>query len=282
MKTISGALATHYAGQVTTIATCWKVTRTDGEIFGYTDHVADLEFEGVTYLAATGHQATNVDSSSDLGVDNLDVQGFLDDESLREVDLVAGLWDFAEVRIFEVNYADLTMGARLLRRGRLGEVRIAARPRRFVAELRGLAQALQQTVGKVYQPACRANLGDDDCGVDLVPLTATGQAVTGVTDRRTFVASGLADGHWQAGLVTWTSGLNTGFSMEVKTWTNGTKTLVLCLPMPYAIAASDQFTIQPGCLKRLGADCRDKYSNVVNFRGEPYVPGIDSMTRGPI
>jgi len=281
MKTISGALAAHYAGTVTTIATCWKVTRADSQVFGFTDHRYDIVFLGVTYAAATGHDTTDVDSSSDLSVDNLDVTGFLDDDSLRESDLIAGVWDFARVEIFEVNYADLTMGARQLRSGWLGEVRIQSRPRQFIAELRGLSYTLQQTIGEVYTPSCRADLGDARCGVNVPALTASGQSVTSVTDRRTFVASGLADGAWTAGKVTFTSGANAGFAMEVKSWTNGTKTLVLSLPMPYPIAVADVFTVQPGCLKRI-TDCRDTYNNVVNFRGEPYVPGIDLLTRGSV
>jgi uncharacterized phage protein (TIGR02218 family) len=280
VKSISVALRAHYAQAVTTIATCWRIERTDGEIFGYTDHVVDILFAGVTYRAASGHRATAVQSSADFGVDNLDVSGFLDDVSIREVDLMAGVWDFAQIDIFEVNYADLTMGVRKLRRGKIGNVSVSTRPETFTAELRGLTQALQQQIGETYSALCRADLGDARCKVDLVPLTATGQAVSSFTDRRVFVASGLADGAWTAGLVIWTSGLNDGFRMEVKNWVNGTKTLTLMLPMPFAIAAADEFTIQPGCQKRL-ADCRDIYSNVPNRRAEDYVPGIDALTRGP-
>jgi hypothetical protein len=54
MKTISTALAEHLAGDVTTLATCWKITRRDGVVLGFTDHVRDLDVDGVTYRAASG------------------------------------------------------------------------------------------------------------------------------------------------------------------------------------------------------------------------------------
>lgn len=281
MKTLTAGLEAHLALSVTTLATCWKVTRADATIFGFTDHPDNLVVAGVTYAAATGYSSTTIDTNSTLSVDNLEVSGFLDSASITEADLIAGKWDYAAVEIFQVNYADLTHGTLRLRRGRLGEVRISYSPKQFAAELRGLAQALQQSVGKVYQAACRADLGDAECGVNLVPLTLLGRVVTAVTDRRTFAASALADGLWTAGKVTFTTGLNTGFSMEVKTWTNGTKSLVLSLPLPYVIAISDEFTIQPGCLKRIIEDCKTGYNNVVNHRGEPYVPGVDALMRGP-
>lgn len=46
------------------------------------------------------------------------------------------------------------------------------------------------------------------------------------------------------------------------------------------MAVGDTFHIVPGCDKRL-ATCRDRYANVINFRGEPYLPGQDALTAYP-
>ncbi|MDH3770986.1 MAG: DUF2163 domain-containing protein [Nitrospirota bacterium] len=54
-KTISSALTQHLAGEVTTLATCWKITRRDSVVQGFTDHVLDLEIDRVTYKAASGY-----------------------------------------------------------------------------------------------------------------------------------------------------------------------------------------------------------------------------------
>jgi hypothetical protein len=53
-KTVSAALAQHLAGEVTTLATCWQITRGDGVVLGFTDHVRDFEVDGITYRAASG------------------------------------------------------------------------------------------------------------------------------------------------------------------------------------------------------------------------------------
>jgi hypothetical protein len=55
----------------------------------------------------------------------------------------------------------------------------------FTAELRGMTQKLQQSVGRVYAPACDADLGDTRCGVTLASFTVTG-AVTTATSARVF------------------------------------------------------------------------------------------------
>jgi uncharacterized phage protein (TIGR02218 family) len=277
MKTISGALATHLAGELTTLATCWRVTRRDGAIFGFTDAVGNLNIDGVLFEADAGYTPTTVATSSNLAVDNLDVEGLLDSEHITEVDIQAGLWDHAEVEIFQVNYLDLTQGKLWLRKGRLGEVRIGRSS--FVAELRGLAQALQATIGELYSVTCRADLGDGRCQVNLASFTVTG-TVTAVSSRRVFTDSGRGEaaGWFAFGKLTWTSGNNDGFEMEVKAFSGGVFTLVL--PMPYDIQIGDGYSVYAGCDK-LFSTCKTKFNNVVNFRGEPHLPGVDAILRGP-
>lgn len=87
---------------------------------------------------------------------------------------------------------------------------------------------------------------------------------------------GSSSGYFDFGIVAWTTGENTGLTMEVKSYVSGQVTLAL--PMPYPIAVLDEFTIVAGCDKSF-VTCRDRFDNVVNFRGEPYVPGIDKIVQ---
>lgn len=83
------------------------------------------------------------------------------------------------------------------------------------------------------------------------------------------------------GQVVWVTGENAGLAMEVRSWTSATRTLQLWLPMRLDVQPGDEFIVRPGCQKRLIEDCRDRFDNVVNFRGEPYVPGQDQVTTFP-
>ena len=103
-KTISSALAQHLAGEVTTLATCWKIVRRDGVVQGFTDQVCDLEIDGVTYKAASGYTRTAIRSTADLAVENLDVESVFAGDGITEEDLRASKYDFAEARMFLVNY----------------------------------------------------------------------------------------------------------------------------------------------------------------------------------
>lgn len=274
MKTRTPALAAHQAQDGTTLAWCWKLTRRDAAVFGFTSHDQPLTFAGTTYEAASGFTPSAIAASSDLAVDNLEVNGLLTSASITEADLLAGVWDGAQVEIFEVNWANLSQGRMLLRTGTLGNV--SAGSTAFTAELRGLTQALQQPVGRVYAAACDATLGDARCGVNTTAITVVG-AVTSAASRRQFADTSLSAqpvDWFGAGLVRFTSGANAGLRMEVQAF-GPAGAFTLQLPMPYAIAVGDTFEAVPGCRKRRTEDCVAKFNNAINHRGFPDVPGND-------
>jgi uncharacterized phage protein (TIGR02218 family) len=282
MKTATTALSAHLSQEVTTLATCWRVTRRDGAEFFFTDHDQDIAFDGHIYLARTGYSRTAIANDASMAVDNLDVDGVFDAAAITEPDMRAGLFDYAEVRVFLVNWADPSMGALKMRRGWFGEV-ILTEQGAFRTELRGMVQALQQRIGEIYSPECRADLGDARCKVDLAAFTRTG-TVTSATDRAVFFATldgaATADGWFNGGALTFTSGANAGKTTEVKAWTASSGRFELFLAVGYAISAGDTFSVYPGCDKRLDT-CIGRFNNVLNFRGEPYVPGIDAMMWHP-
>ena len=235
---------------------------------------------GVTYHAGSGFTPSAVAANADLSVDSLAVEGMLQAGSLTEADIMAGLYDFAEVEVFMVNYADLSQGALQLKRGWMGGV--SMQRGMFVAEMRGLAQACAQTIGELFSPSCRAALGDARCTVNLAAYTVSG-TVTALSapDRQAFTDSGRAEasGSFTFGTVTFTSGANAGLAMEVKEHDYAAGVggrFTLALPMPYALAAGDAYAMAMGCDKTL-ATCAGRFGNVVNFRGEPHVPGLDKM-----
>lgn len=280
MRTISVALAAHLAGSTTSLATLWKVTRTDGQIFGFTDHDQDLSIGGVTYRSATGFTRSAVRATLGLSEDNVEFSGAIVSTAIKIADIRAGLWDYAVVEVFMVNWNDLTMGTLQMSKGKMGQIRDGRNS--FVAEVMGLSGNLRQPVGRLYTAACDADLGDSRCTVNMAPFTFTG-AITSVTSRRIFADSGRgeADDYFNAGKITWTSGENSGLSMEVKEFTNAGGGFVLQMPMPYQVQVGDTYSVKKGCLKTF-AMCVADFANGENFRGFPHIPGNRQVLSGGI
>jgi len=273
MKNISPELEAHFAGELQTLATCWHITRTDGIELGFTDHDAALTFGGVIYDSIAGFTPTTVESKSNMSVDNLDLEGQTFSTKITEEELLAGLYDYAEIEIFIVNYEDLSQGKLIVKRGRLGEVTI--NQQMFQAEVRGLTQHLSQTIGEIFSPSCRAILGDSRCKVAVASFTVSA-TVTEITNNQTFKASVLSEAaFWfTGGEVVWTSGNNSGRRMEVKEFAS--TQVVLALLMGKSIQVGDGFNIVTGCDKTRKT-CQSKFSNIINFRGEPDIPGVDKL-----
>lgn len=282
MKSVSAELKAHYALPETTLAVLEKFTRTDGVILAVTiGYDMDIPYDGTTYLTKYDVVPTSMLTSAALNVDTSDIKGVLTALGVSEADINAGLWDNCRFDAIRVNYADLTMGHEVMKVGWFGEISIGRS--QFNAELRGLTQKLQTTVGDLVSPSCKNDLFDARCGVVATEGVRkfSNTAVTGVTSNRHFVMSSLAQaaGFFDAGKVTWTTGLNTGLSMEIKGHTSGGD-ITLQEPMPYEIAVTDEATVFSGCMKRFTEDCGTKYSNQPRFNGFPHLPGNDQIFKG--
>lgn len=278
------------------LATCWKIARTDGAVLGFTSHDRPLMIDGVVYTPANGFTASALASDTEMAAADAEMLGAIDADEIRAADLLAGLYDHAEVELFLVDWSDLSIPKTVLRRGTIGT--ISQSDAAFTAELRGLAQRIQQPVIDSYSPECRVDLFSPECGIDREAFQVFGNvsAVTdgtlgAVADNRVLFTSDLTqeDGWFDYGEILWLTGANAGRMTEIRTWTapaigpDGAPIpgrIELWEPMGRDIAMGDSFRIWPGCDKRL-VTCRTKFANVINFRGEPHVPGTDAMLRIP-
>ena len=295
MKTIPSALRTHYAQGSTTISRQWRLERPDGQVVTVTTCARDLLIGGEVYRAKDGVTPMAVQQSANGAVQNTEINGALSDDFATEAEIVGGLWDNTFVTVFEVNYRDLTMGTAILFAGWIGTQSVGRST--FKAELRSLAQAMQQMTGRTYGPLCPAQLGDDECQVNVEAMRFTSTA-TAVASRRTFTdtAATQASDWFGAGLLRIETGDYAGMQMEVYSFVAGV--YVLALPLPFDPAVGMSYSVIPGCRKRHErgwrnpagtSDCGDKFNNVINFRGFPpslfpgnnRIIGLGSMTEEP-
>ncbi len=278
------SFADHLASGQTTVARCWALTRADGQVMGFTDHDEDIVFDGITFRADTGLTARALQQTTGLALDNTEGLGALSDLAVTEADIEAGRYDGARVEAWMVNWADPV--DRLLQfRGQIGEITRANGA--FRAEITGLSEMLNTVQGRVYQTPCTAVLGDGSCGVNLTDPTFSGTgAVTDVVERKRLTLSGLSGygaGWFQRGRLTVTSGAAAGLVGVVKVdiRSGGLHVVELWESLRAEIAPGDSVRLDAGCDKR-AATCRDKFANILNFRGFPDIPGDNKLLSIPL
>lgn len=285
VKTLPAGMQTDLDAGATMHCLCWKLTRIDTTVMGFTDHDNDVVFDSVTFAAATGLNASAISNTTNLNVDDMDTIGALTAASITEADIQKKLYDDAFIQVYRVDFTNVTKRVEIFT-GFLGNVQRGTID--FKAEVRSLSTVLNQGQGQVYQKTCNVDLFSAKCGVltsDDPDFEKGGVAVAAVHSRRLFTVTAAAitgqpTDWFTGGKLTWTSGTNSGFISEVKSsllQVGGSEAWIdLWEAMPNDIDVADEFTITTGCNKSIEI-CKSKFDNVVNFRGFPRIPGTDAV-----
>lgn len=283
MAGMNAALGAHLEGGLTTVCHAWRITRSDGVSFAFTDHDMPLQFEGVEFRADAGLSAKAIAQTTGLSVDNTEAIGALSDVSIREDDIEQGRFDGADVQCWLVNWQDVRQ--RWLQfRGSIGEIRRVDGT--FRAELRGLTEALNRTLGRVYQKPCTAVLGDQTCRFDTSLLGySTVVAVEVEEDGRKFSWQNLAGfdvGFFTRGRLDVLDGPAVGLFGLIKhdRLRDGRRVIELWEPIKGDVGTGQQIKLLAGCNKQLET-CRLKFNNILNFQGFPDLPGEDWVVSVP-
>lgn len=275
-------LRAHLEGGCTTLARCWRITRRDGRVLGFTDHDRDLEFDGCRYEAASGMTARALSRTTGLSADNSEALGALQSAALSEGDLRAGRYDGARVEVLLVNWRRVAE-RQVLFAGTLGEISRADGA--FRAELRGLSEALSQVQDRIYQRSCTAVLGDAQCRVDLSsPAYRLELSAGEIREGRIFVfpAQGFEDRWFERGTLHVLSGAGAGLCGMIRNdrQTATAREVELWDRLAAEIAPGDLLALTAGC-DRQAPTCRGKFANFLNYRGFPHLPSEDWLTAVP-
>lgn len=257
-----------------TIALCWRIERGDGVAIGLTAHDRDLVVDGFRYRAAPGMTPSAIRRSASFDADSMDVTGALSGAAISETDLLAGRWDAARVALFAVDWTN-PVAPVALGEGTIGAVELQRGT--LTAELRGAVAALEAPVVETTSPECRAELGDRRCRVAMAGRRRFAHVVAAEGARLTLDAAGPVAGAYAGGRLRWFSGGNSGLEDAIGASDGATVTL---RREPRFAALGALVEVSEGCDKSI-ATCAARFANAANFRGEPYLPGIDLLTRYP-
>lgn len=284
MRAIPAELQAKLDGGVTTLCACWRIDPRNGAPLGFTEHDQDIVFDGVTFEASSGFSAGAIERSLGLAIDNAAASGALRSDRITDVDISRGRFDGAEFSLWLVDWR--TPGDRMLTfRGEIGEITRGTIA--FEAEIRGLTEYLNRSVGRRFLQVCDAVLGDHRCGVDANRAEYRGAGVvTTAIDLRTFRADGLNgfEPDWfRSGTLNWNSGVNAIDTSKIRAHKRSESEVLIELDGDLAAPPQPghSFIIVAGCDKRK-ATCQGKFNNIINFRGFPYTPGESWIGAYPV
>ncbi len=265
------------AGPVTSSAYGWRLERRDGVTLGFTSHDRDVELDGMLYVASPGMVPTSIIETIGLETGGLDVRGALASDAITEADILAGRWDGARLEIFLFDWQHPDIGRRLLASGEFGSISLT--DSEFEVEFLGPATRLKNPVAPFTSPTCRAKFAADDCGLNPERFRHEALATSGASSTVNCAAPPLSNiEHLVSGELRWLEGPDCGQRHQIL-GVNGVQ-LEIYPPLPMPFTQTRRIELKEGCDKTV-ATCSSRFANAINFRGEPYLPGNDLLTRYP-
>ena len=264
-------------GPVTSAAYGWRLERRDGVTLGFTSHDRDIELNGIVYAASPGMIPTSIVETIGLETGGLDVRGALASDAITEADILAGRWDGARLEIFLFDWQQTEVDRRVLASGDFGSITLTAGE--FEVEFLGPATRLKNPVAPLTSPTCRAKFAANDCGLNPSRFRHEAVASSGASTTVILAAPPLPDmEHLIAGELRWLGGPDCGQRHQIF-GVNGVQ-LEIYPPLPMPFTQIRRIELLEGCDKTI-ATCSARFANALNFRGEPYLPGNDLLTRYP-
>jgi len=135
----------------------------------------------------------------------------------------------------------------------------------FILHLKSQIHNLEKNVTKFYSKICRANLGDKECGVDLNSISQTVR-ISSISGTMIFLDIDKQLGYYDYGKVHFSD-----TSKPILIIRQTTNSLILAEAVPAEFCSATEVRISPGCDKKIKTCC-NKFNNVLNFRGEPFLP----------
>lgn len=272
MKNMSESLKNHISQDVTTLTACLKITIKDGFVLGFTSLDRELVFESTTYKPDCGLDIGLLKSNVEVESGKASAGLMIDNENIKESDILKGKFDDADMELFLLNYKDLSAGKVSLFNGFISKITLSNG--KADVEVKGLLDKLDKQVCQQYSPCCRAKFCDTKCGLNKADFTFVGQ-VDSIDSNGRIHCDSLStkeNNYFNYGVLTFTSGVNKDLSIEVKSFYGGD--IVPMIKPVYIPSVGDAFTIVTGCDKKFST-CINKFNNAINFRGEPHIPGND-------
>lgn len=273
MIPIPPELESHLQGEVTTHCFAWIIRRSDQIVLGFTDHDRTLIIDGVSCEPLSGLNSSEASTQLGLSVAGGEVEGILSSSKISDADIELGRFDDAVIEAYLANWQKPEQHV-VLRRWTAGKITRAGN--RFVMELKGVAAAFDAVKGRRIQRNCSAALGDGRCGINLSDPRYFANGTVSRFEGTTLEVVGLsqfADGWFSNGTLTWQSGANAGRTIHCVSHSGAT--LQLIDPPILPLSGGERFHITAGCDKSF-TTCKAKFSNGINFRGFPHLPGNDA------
>lgn len=272
---------------------CWKIqlTAVKNVVFYFTDHTQNLElFDNNLYLAMNSMDSTAQRREEQLESTNQESRGIISSSAITFEMLQNGLFHNARVDEYLIDYrmpwiAAIDHTTYFIRQVSFDGVQ-------WHANVEGITSFLKRPSGDTWGPMCRIPLfsqGNGECNISSAPFQQSAAILTVIDENFNFTFL-VTNTLWQENLFGNDGTMEFldpgsslfGFTSVIKSYAynapNGN--VVLQTGTPFPMTVGEQVVVLPGCDHIHDGHCTTRFDNLINFQGEPFMPGGDRARRG--
>lgn len=263
------------------MADLYSITLVTGTVLRYTSWDSDLTVLGNVFFAGPPHlRRSQIEEKIGLEVAALELEVLaaqsdtINSGPILQM-IASGTFDGASLRIDRLfmDAAGNQIGTVIRFSGVIGAVEEVTRSSARLTVEALVSRLSQQLPGIILQPNCTNTLFDARCGLVKSSFAENLAVQAGSTVNKLISLSIKPDAYYDNGQIAFTSGANSGLIKAVKRYVG--QQFFFNSPLPFAPSAGDTFTAYPGCDKTQST-CTNKFSNLANFEGFPFVPAPET------
>lgn len=284
-RTLSTSFTNTLAGLTMGVVELYKISATGMSTFLYTDSNTKVSYAGLTYDPYP-IKRSKISFSSDLKVDQTNLT-FAKSWGLDNA-IVKDVFSGSDVQITRVNLDLPDTDNLLLFDGEVSDFQLDE----LNATVR--CQTLDflnlELPKREHQTACNWSVYDTFCGLTIADWTESHKIRN--TNRNFLISTTLAgttfddtlggivdttfeDQYWRGGFIKSTSGANDQLIRHITNHVGVTVNVLPPFPFDF-VEDTDTFDSVPGCDHSI-TDCEDKFNNLINYGGFPFIPNQDSV-----
>ncbi len=247
------------------------VTRLDGTVIRFAESDEAITIDGNTYPVVAGLQVSAVRHTNNGEMPSCQIVATHGIGATFDTDdLDIGLFDGATVQLYKVDRLDLSRKG-LEFTGSMSTITYEPCSFSVTFNVKGPAWAARRLITQKRTPMCRTDLFSTLCGLDKTAYDVA-TTVDTIVDNFTFTVTGSlaqADGYFNQGVCVTANGV----AFVMGKWIQSGQSITTYLPSHRFLAVGLGLVLYPGCDKTLGANGCPKFSNQLNFQGEPHFTG---------
>ena len=271
-RVLSTGYSAHLAGLTQAVVELYKISAAGMSLFTYTDSKESVTYHGLTYKPYP-IKRSKIIFSADLRVDQTSISLATNwglNRAITSNTLSGAAFSITRVRKDAPDHDNI-----LLFEGEVANISSSFNQLELRAQTLDFLNFLLPR--REIQVACNWKLYDKFCSLGLTTYQSDGITSQSSPSGKTLYSSTFSaksNDYYTLGFIEMTDGDNKNFKRSISDHTSNTITVIP--PFPYAVGQTASFKVAPGCKHDID-DCENKFNNLINYGGFPFVPKQDAV-----